>query len=499
LESGILVCYHAAMNGHDGGMPLQSSGGTQIPLAVDLDGTLLTVNSLYECAVALVRSNPLYLFILPFWLLQGQAILWRKIMDRIQPNPEWLPYREQLLARLRPEAPLRPLVLVTGADQRFAELVAKHLGIFSLVRGSSGGVHLTGVRKREVLISLYGERGFDYIGDSAQDIPVWAVARKRYCVAPDNGSRARMLRKVSGVECIDCEAPGRPRDFVRLVRAHQWTKNALVFAPVISSHRVFSAHVLPDGMRAFAAFCCCASAAYILNDLMDLESDRRHPTKRFRPLAAARVPIPSAAALAALLLVSALAIGSRLPAAAQLILAVYLVATMLYSGLLKRIVLIDVFSLASLYSLRVLGGGAATGIVVSAWTIAFFMFLFLSLALLKRYTEIAKMEATDAQSLPGRGYRRDDIEFVSQCGVGSGLVSVLVFSLYINSLEVHALYRRPELLWFLGLVVAYWILSMWLAGHRGRMHDDPIVFAAKSPTTYVLGGIGALIIVAASL
>ena len=289
-----------------------------------------------------------------------------------------------------------------------------------------------------------------------------------------------------------------PSVLARLLRVHQWSKNLLVFAPVVTSHRVFSALVLEASAVMFAAFCCTASATYILNDILDLDSDRRHQTKRFRPLASSRVSVRIGIASAVVLLLTAAALAFRLPTPAALVLALYCASTLLYSAWLKRLVLLDVVTLALLYAMRVLGGAAVTGIVLSAWTIAFFLFLFLSLALLKRYTELAKAPP-DTDWTPGRGYCRADMAFVSQCGVASGLISVLVLALYIHSPEVNTLYKRPELLWLMGPLLAYGILKLWLAGHRGLMHDDPIVFVVQSRWTYGLAAAAAAVLVAASV
>ena len=288
-----------------------------------------------------------------------------------------------------------------------------------------------------------------------------------------------------------------PRVLARLLRVHQWAKNLLVFAAVVGAHRVFSASVMGAAAVMFAAFCCAASATYILNDILDLDSDRRHHSKRFRPLAAGRISIRTGIAAAVVLLLAAALLAIWLPAAAALVLALYCATTLLYSAGLKRLVLLDVVILAALYALRVLGGGAATGIIVSAWTIAFFLFLFLSLALLKRYAELAKAPS-ETDWTPGRDYCRADMPFISQCGVASGLIAVLVLALYIHSPEVHSLYKRPEMLWLLGPLLAYGILKLWLAGHRGLMHDDPIVFVVQSRWTYVLAALGAAILIAAS-
>jgi 4-hydroxybenzoate polyprenyltransferase len=287
---------------------------------------------------------------------------------------------------------------------------------------------------------------------------------------------------------------------MRLLRVHQWLKNVLVFVPVVLSHRVLSPGVLGHAAVAFAAFSCCASATYIVNDLLDLEADRQHAQKRKRPLASGLISIPAAVLMAIALLLCAAGFATMLPYPAIQLLIIYFAITVLYSAWLKRVVLVDAFVLAALYSLRVLGGGAATGIVVSAWTIAFFMFLFLSLALLKRYAEMMAMASgVENDRVRGRGYHRTDIGFVSQCGVASGLVAVLVFALYLHSPEVHALYKRPDILWLLSPILAYGTLSMWLAGHRGEMDEDPILFAAKKPSTYILGAIGAVVILAASI
>jgi 4-hydroxybenzoate polyprenyltransferase len=292
-----------------------------------------------------------------------------------------------------------------------------------------------------------------------------------------------------------------PGVIARLLRVHQWSKNLLVFAPVVTSHQVLSAPVLKASAVMFVVFCCAASATYIANDLMDLESDRQHPTKRFRPLASGRIPPRTARIIASFLLLAVGLIVTAYPfptAAAKVFPAAYLLCTFFYSAWLKRVALLDVVILAFLYALRVLAGGAATGIVISAWTIAFFLFLFLSLALLKRYAELANAP-TDTDWTPGRDYRRADMPFLSQCGVASGLISVLVLALYIHSPEVHPLYKRPELLWLLGPLLAYGILKLWLAGHRGLMHDDPIVFVVQSRWTYGLATVIAAVLIAASI
>jgi 4-hydroxybenzoate polyprenyltransferase/phosphoserine phosphatase len=483
------------------GAPGVDPRASQIPLCVDLDGTLLLVNSLYEAVAALVRTNPLYLVLIPVWLMRGKAALWHEVAGRVRPNPEWLPYRLSLVSWLREQSKQRRVILVTGADQRFATEVAAHFDLFDSVLGSAGGTHLTGDNKAAALTRIFGVGGYDYVGDSRHDLPVWNTSRQAYCVAAGEGVRSAVRRLKPDVEFVEEDAP-RSRFYVlfRLLRVHQWAKNILVFAPVITSHRVFNGLVMFAALRCFAAFCCCASAAYILNDLTDLEADRRHASKRRRPLAAGLISIPLACAAVAVLLAGAVGFAATLPIAGAAVVALYFLTTVLYSAGLKGIAVLDIFVLAGLYAVRVLGGGAATGISVSAWTAGFFMFLFISLALLKRFTELARLPGlTTSDKIPGRGYSRSDIDFVSQAGIASGLVSILVLALYINSPEVHALYKRPQILWLMCPVLGWGILSMWLTGHRGGMHDDPVVFAIKSPLTWLLGAIGAALLVAASL
>jgi 4-hydroxybenzoate polyprenyltransferase len=306
--------------------------------------------------------------------------------------------------------------------------------------------------------------------------------------------------QTAAIPLSETQTESWPRVIARLLRVHQWSKNLLVFAPVVTSHQVLSAPVLKASAIMFVVFCCAASATYIENDLMDLESDRKHPAKRFRPLASGRVPLRTARIIASFLILAAnlIVIAYPFPISAKVFPAFYIVGTFFYSAWLKRTALLDVVTLASLYALRVLAGGAATGIVISAWTIAFFLFLFLSLALLKRYAELANAPP-ETDWTPGRDYHRADMPFISQCGIASGLISVLVLALYIHSPEVHPLYKRPELLWLLGPLLAYGILKLWLAGHRGLMHDDPIVFVVQSRWTYGLAAVIAVVLVAASI
>lgn len=302
-----------------------------------------------------------------------------------------------------------------------------------------------------------------------------------------------------GVAVARASFGGRASVLLRALRAHQWVKNLLVFVPLLMAHRVFDVGALRAAALAFAAWSLCASGVYLLNDLLDLAADRAHPTKRARPLAAGAISRRTVYFLAPALVLAGLAAAFLLlPAGFGLMLALYLALTTIYSAWLKRLALVDVMVLAGLYTLRVLSGGYATGVPVSPWLLAFSMFLFLSLAFVKRYTELRANGG--GAGFSRRGYTRDDMELLKSFGAASGYLSVLVLALYINqSREVTQLYRRPELLWLAGPCLLYWVTRVWLLAHRGELHEDPVVFTVRDPASYLVGALIAALIVAASL
>jgi 4-hydroxybenzoate polyprenyltransferase len=293
-------------------------------------------------------------------------------------------------------------------------------------------------------------------------------------------------------------APSRVLAFVRALRMHQWVKNLLVFVPVVLDHKLFHPATMAKATTAFVAFCCAASSAYILNDILDVEADRLHPTKRHRPFAAGTLsPALGVVLVPGLLAIAFTASWSTLPPKFVELLAIYVVLTTAYSLYLKRVAVVDVLLLAALYTLRVLAGIAAAQVRFSTWLLAFSMFLFLSLAFLKRYTEVSAMEGGATEQVRRRGYLRGDREWLGSMGGASGYLSVLVLALYINSAEVVVLYRRPLLLWLVCPLLLFWASRMWLLAHRGRIHDDPIVATVRDPVSYVIGALVGVIMLAA--
>ena len=449
-------------------------------VCVDLDGTLIAADLFWESLLRLVMSAPAVLLRLPFWALKGRAYLKRQVAARIAIDATSLPYRDEVLAYLR-ESSARGsmLVLATGSDEIYARAVHQHLGIFVDVVASDGAVNMSGRRKARALSARFGSGGFHYIGNDWADVHVWSAGGSATIVA----APARLVRSLrSKVPIRSVIAPARARvlALLRAVRPHQWAKNVLVFAPLIAAHDLFSTEPLFKSLVAFAAFSACASAIYILNDIVDVDADRLHPRKRTRPFAAGELSIPfgltsSGVLLSAGLLVAAFGASWALTG----ILSLYVLSTMAYSTWLKREPVVDVFVLAGLYVLRVVAGGVAAAIPLSTWMLAFALFFFLSLAFVKRYTELAGNGRA-----PGRGYTADDAMWMHAIGTSSGYMAVVVLALYVSAPDVTRLYGRPTALWLLCPLLLFWITRTWFRAGRRQVHDDPVVEALKDPVGY---------------
>jgi 4-hydroxybenzoate polyprenyltransferase len=455
------------------------------PLAVDLDGTLIRTDLMVESLLTVLKQNILLLFVMPVWLLKGRAYFKRCLAERVDLDVTTLPYNDEMLARVhaaRTEG--RRLILSTGSDSRLAELVANHLQMFDDVQGSDGEHNLTRGVKRARLVGDFGEGGYDYIGDARADIPVWSSARKGIAVCGPAQFK-RFTRRVALQERID-KPPAGIAAWVRLIRVHQWLKNLLLFVPLMLAHGYNSPQLVLATALGFVTFCLCSSAVYIINDLLDLPHDRLHPRKRFRPFASGELSVVVGVVLAPLLLGLVVYLLQWQPVMFVRVTLAYFVLTCGYSLVLKRIVIVDVVVLAALYTLRIIAGSAVAGPEVSFWLLGFSMFIFMSLALLKRFAEISEPGAVPGDGpVSGRGYSSRDANFLSTLGAVSGYSSVVVMALYINSDIVRELYTTREVLWVVCPVLLFWISHMWFAAHRGTMHDDPIVFAVKDKVSLV--------------
>ena len=466
-----------------------------IPLAVDLDGTLLHADTLWESAVALLARNPLYVFLLPVWLLRGRAHLKRMLARRAPLDPATLPYDGRVLGLLAASDD-RPRWLVTAADHGHADAIAAHLGLFEGVIASDGVSNLAGPAKAAALVQRFGERGFDYLGNGNVDLRVWRHARRGWVV----NAPASLSRRAAAVTDVVQHWPARRAGldtWMRAIRLHQWLKNLLVFVPLVAAHRFLEPAAVLAALQAFVAFGLCASGVYIANDLVDLPSDRQHPRKRLRPFAAGRIPVLHGLVVSPLLALAGVALAWSVAPLFAAVLVAYWLATLGYSLWFKRIAMLDVTVLAGLYTLRIIGGAVAIAVPLSFWLLAFSMFVFLSLAMLKRYTELAAMAASGRDRAQGRGYATADLPLLQSLGGASGFIAVLVLALYINSPDSVELYSRPQLLWLLCPLLLYWVGRAWAVAHRGRMHDDPVVFAVTDRVSQAVALLCGLVVLGA--
>ncbi len=457
------------------------------PVCVDLDGSLIHSDLLLESFLLLIKGNPLYLLLVPLWLLGGKARLKAEIASRVVLNGSALPYTQPLLTWLQAQkAAGRPLWLCTASDHRLAKAVADHVGLFDGVLASDGQTNLAGANKAAELVRRFGDKGFDYVGNHKVDLKVWAHARRAIVVNGGAGLQAEAA-KVSQVDHVVPPLPAGIKVITKALRVHQWAKNALVVVPLLAAHRLGDVLTVCQAVLAFAAFSLCASSVYLLNDMLDLEADRQHHSKRNRPFAAGTLSLLFGLGATPVLLVLALALCTLLPFKFFIVLVVYYIATLAYSFGLKKVVMVDVLALAGLYTIRIVAGAAATAIPLSFWLLMFAVFMFLSLAIVKRYAELHAMRQQGKLSAQGRGYQVEDISLLQSLGTASGYLSILVLALYLNSPDIAVMYRHPKWVWGLVPIMLYWVSRIWMETHRGRMHDDPLVYALKDRISLVTG------------
>ena len=466
------------------------------PLYVDLDGTILATDMLYESFLSAFKASPWVVVRCIGWTLQGRARLKEELAARASIDVATLPYRASVLEFLREErAQGRRIVLTTASWFTLAEAVSHHLGLFDAVIATSKAGNLKGEAKASRIAEDTGGGSFDYLGDSRADLPVWRRSRHAY-VVEDSDNLSRSIPQTVPVK--RAFPTGNPGDSgnpaIRALRPHQWAKNLLVLVPLVAAHRIGQPAALSSALWAFAAFCLLASSAYILNDLLDLGADRNHPRKRLRPLASGQLSIPAGAGLFAGCLVAGAAIAKLLPLEFQAALGAYFLLTLAYSLRLKGAAILDVIALATLYALRIIGGTFAIGAALSFWLLTFAMFLFFSLALVKRYAELVGLDDPPVSEARGRGYHGHDTEVILAMGSASAMVSALVLALYISTETAKDLYARPEFLWVLCPILLYWVSRIWLLAARGQMHDDPVLFAVRDKASYVVAAAGALVV-----
>ncbi|MEO8737320.1 MAG: UbiA family prenyltransferase [Edaphobacter sp.] len=483
-------------------MPIPASGSASPPaLCVDLDGTLVKSDTLVDSTLALARQHPAALLQIPGWLLQGKAALKRHITNAVQLDVAHLPYNRELLQYLEQQkATGRSIYLATAADSALAHRIAAHLNLFTGVLASDGTLNLAGHNKLAAFRQTFGDN-FCYIGNALPDLPLLQHCQQPMVANPTAGLRAALRRSgITPVRTFD-ERVSPLRAWPKAIRIHQWAKNTLIFLPILLAH-AWNRALLVAAFIAFVSFGLCASATYIVNDLLDLEADRQHPRKRRRPFASGDLSAISGVAVVALFLVASVCLAVLLPHAIDRIspsaalfrpyqflvwLGIYAFTTLAYSLRLKRAVMVDVIVLSGLYTIRILAGSAATGVPVSTWLAGFSIFFFLSLAFVKRFAELESLRERGGVTAGGRGYHVSDIEQLRSFGSASGYVSVAVLTLYISNLAAAQLYHHTNRLWLLVPVLLLWISLLWLRASRGQLDEDPVVYAITDRRSLLLG------------
>lgn len=448
------------------------------PLVVDLDGTLTQTDTLVEAIFSFLKKNPLNLFILFYWLFSGRAEFKHRIASKSSFSVVNLPWREDFLIWLRMQHECgRTLILATAAHETTAAEAACHIGLFSQVISTTSGKNLKGTAKLEEIQKRVGAR-FSYAGDSAADLPIWDAAETAVLVGASNAV-SRRVHESSNVEIEFTNERAGLRLWMRALRVHQWLKNLLLFAPLLAAFAFDDVEKICSAVIAFGSFSLAASATYIFNDLWDLESDRKHTRKRNRPFASAKIPILHGVAVAIGLLSIALTTACLVSFAFAGMVMAYIVLTTMYSWTLKHYVLLDVLMLALLYTFRVIAGSVATDIHITQWLLAFSVFMFFGLALVKRCAELKSLQLAQKSATAGRDYQVQDLVVLWPLGIGASMCSIVVFGLYIGTPNATSTYSHADLLWLVGIGLLYWNARLWIKTARGEMHDDPIVFAVR--------------------
>jgi len=476
--------------------PESSTDKPGIPLCVDLDGTLIRGDLLWDGLLRFVRKHPLELWKLPLWLVSGRAALKAGLARQAPPADLAPPANRELVEYLHDEASKgRRLFLVT-ASHRQALGPVENLVPFEEILATEGDTNLKGHTKAAALVSRFGEKGFDYAGNSTTDEAVWECARRAIVVHRSQSKIDEWSKRFEVEKAFIPEHSTSWRDWVKALRIHQWSKNLLIAVPFLAGHHFHTWWQLAGILAAFLSMSLCASATYLWNDLLDTDFDRAHRTKSKRLVASGRTTVPRVLAASALMMVAGLAGAFLLKPVFAAVLVGYVIVTLSYSLHFKRVPLADIFLLAFLYLSRVIAGLVVSEAKLSFWLFSFTFLLFLSLAAVKRFVEVARTE-DGGVLVPGRGYFSGDLQLLSELGTSTGIASVVVLGLYSNSEQVVALYRDPEWFWGVCLVAFYWICRTWMLTRRGEMHDDPVVFALKDRTTRCLGLVAILCVLLA--
>ena len=458
----------------------------KIPIIVDLDGTLVKTDTLLECLLLLLKQRCWYLLLLPLWLLKGKAYFKQQIVNVIDFDAKDFVYNQDVLTYIKDcRSAGHHIYLATGADELIANRVSGFIKCFDGIFASDGHINLTGSKKRQ-LLQQHFPNGFEYLGNSTVDLAVWAQSERATVVSPSEKLLHQAAKRCANTHHIQTQKPTL-LTYAKAIRVHQWVKNALLLVPLFTAHMWLSAQAWQMAVLGFFAFSLAASSVYLLNDLLDLAADRQHSSKSKRPFAAGTIPLAHGIMMMPCFLLMAYGLAMFSNLNFMVALTVYYLITLFYSFYLKQIVMLDTVVLAALYTMRIIAGTVLVSANFSFWLLSFSMFIFLSLALLKRYIELVDMQKDGKHAVLGRGYYASDASMVASLGAASGYIAVLVMALYVHSPEVRILYQSPALLWLICPILLFWVSRIWLLAHRGSMHDDPIVFAVKDRLSLAVG------------
>ncbi|MFM6928164.1 MAG: UbiA family prenyltransferase [Bdellovibrio sp.] len=454
-------------------------------IVCDLDDCLIKTDILYEQWLVLFKNKPLIFLQSFLWLFGGLAHFKVQMAKHTAVHPQTLPYREHVLHLLKTEKNENraEIILASASPLPWVQAISNHLGLFSHAMGSIEGHNFKGKAKLEAIRAYLGNQEFSYIADHNVDLPIWEGSSKVIAVNASSSLKSKIASLNKPTTYIDDQKINTWKLAIKQIRPHQWIKNALVFLPALAGHTLFNVNTILQCLCAFAGFSLAASFVYVLNDLLDLKADRNHHTKKNRPFASGNLPIKWGLLLLPSLLLGCAAFSALLPLQFAQWVLVYLTLNLAYSLYLKQSVVVDIIILSMMYTLRIFAGSAATSVPVSEWLLSFSTLFFFSLACVKRYTEIIRSK--NKITIDGRGYRQVDHPMIQSLGVGSGLISILIILLYLQSKEIRALYQHPQNLWFATPVLLFWISRIWVLTNRDEIHDDPVVFAVKDKVSWI--------------
>lgn len=454
-------------------------------LIVDLDQSLIRNDLLWEQSLTWLKKAPWRCFLLLWWLLTGgKAHLKWQLSGRQPLDPASLPYNQAVLRLLEETRgyPQSKIMLASASPARWVETIAEHLKLFDHVISSTKEKNMKSHQKIAEIKRELGTQTFTYIGDTWADLPIWEKAHQRVVVNPTFFLEKRLRRSDKPLQVIN-EGTGFFRSLLKILRLHQSVKNLLLFLPILAAHKIGDKHLLIANSWAFFSFSFAAFFVYVLNDLLDIHADRSHTSKKFRPLASGDMSVLQAVGILPVLGGTSLICALQLEARGFLTwLIIYVIANIFYSFFLKKIFILDIVVLASMYTLRIFSGGAATEIEVSEWLLAFSNFFFFSLAALKRSTELMRSSASASST---RGYSRQDLPSMQIAGLAAGLISILIVVLYIQNPHVRVLYSHSDRLWFTTPVFLYWVTRVWALGYKDQINDDPVLFALKDKASWI--------------